>query len=132
MSRGRSSQRTSTVIVQISEPLEPLGLLLGLLNIKPEAGFAEKDLIAWAELRTAAVARLNFDSLIVSKNPRSVRAAVVMKAELATFFVEPDMCVFTRDGLFNVASTFLENHVIPPNDPVMIVNDLSQATEINS
>ena len=111
---------------------ETQGLLLGFLNVKPQGGFTEKDFIARAELCAAAVARLNFDSLIVSKNPRSVRAAVVMKAELATLFVEPDMCVLTRDGLFNVASTFLENHVIPPNDPVMIVNDLSQATEINS
>jgi len=78
------------------EETEGAGVLLGLsLNVKPNAGLTEKDLIAWAQLRTAAVARLNFDGPTFSKNASPVGAAIVVKAELASFFVERDMCMFT-------------------------------------
>ena len=108
-------------------------MLLGLfLNVKPNAGLTEKDLIAWVELRAAAVTRLNFDGLTVSKNPCPVRASVVVKAELASRFVELHMCMLTRHRLVNVVSAFLENQVVPSNDAVVIVEDLRQTTQINS
>jgi hypothetical protein len=65
------------------------------LNVKPNAGLTEEDLITWVKFRTPAVAGLNFDGLTVSKNPRPVGAAVVVKAELASLFVEPNMCMLT-------------------------------------
>jgi hypothetical protein len=109
------------------------GVLFGLfLNVKPNGGLTEKDLISWVESRTAAVTRLNLNGLTVSKNPRPVGAAVVVKAELASLFVEPDMCMFTRNRLVSVGSTFLENQVVPPNDAVVIVKHLSQTTQIDS
>ena len=102
------------------------------LNVKPNAGLTEEDLIARVKFRTAAVAGLNFDGLTVSKNPRPVGAAVVVKAELARLLVEADMCMFTRNSLVSVVSTFLENQVVPPNDAVVIVKHLSQTTQIDS
>ena len=108
-------------------------MLFGLfLKVKPNAGLTEEDLIAWVELRPAAVTCLNFDGLAISKNPCPVRAAIVVKAELASRFVELHMCMLTRHRLVNVVSTFLENQVVPSNDAVVIVEDLRQTTQINS
>src|SRR5262245_54447007 len=63
-------------------------VLLGLfLKAKLNTGLTEKDLIARAQLCTAAVACLDFNGHTVSKNPCPEGAAVVVKTELRSLFV---------------------------------------------